>query len=334
MRHLGSLFRNRILRTLKNWRRRLTTAALSLCAWASSTFISICNLFRRALLFVYTTLLFQVYFVITYLICGRSSDRLWGKEGVFSFRSTEVFVEPRDPMWDTHYIWFFFATILALAAGGVVAGIVTNRVTQLKAVLISLPNTVFLVVMLLISGYTYTPGDAIDDHAVPFIIGYLLVLLVGTVVVYYSMLLSNIHLSEWIKFNRLHWLWLCVPYFFYSAGLLHAAAVHWGFIWYDLKDVLFDRFDFSWEHILKGVLERIGFFILLIVDFLITWALKVWWYPLVQTLKFLNGEFLASMPQWKARGAIFLLLLLGLPVAVLVEITCYYCLILLDGFHT
>src|SRR5205085_3542903 len=111
---------------LRKWVRTVTSKVKVFARW-------LLRLAHRVVAFGYSFLVFQLYFWISYQICGRSSERLYGRDGVYSYKSKEIFSEPADEMWGNHYLWFFFGSMLALSAAGCVAGIVTPRLTQLKA---------------------------------------------------------------------------------------------------------------------------------------------------------------------------------------------------------
>lgn len=285
---------------------------------------------KRLLAFAYSTLLFQLYFVITLMVCGYSTERVWGKEGIIpTGKVPNEFIE--NGIWGYHYYWYFFSALLATIIGGLIFGLSTKNVTKLKIVLAFVPNAAFVAVVAWFVLKAYQLDVALLPETKPFFWVIFISLPVCYFLFYWSAWASAADISPFIYFNRAHFLWLTIPYLFYLSGFLLAFAIHLQFTWHDFKEAFLAEFDFSLKHFVKEFWNRLFPFFEMLVDLLIALALNVWKYPLAYTLKFLNGEFLTKLPKGKGRLQIGVMLILGLPLAGVVEVICYYLLSLIDS---
>lgn len=302
------------------------------------TFSYFKNLAVRLFDFLYSAVIFQIYFVLSFIVCGYSTDRIWGKDGSIA-DTGGIHVGEIDNIWTDHYYWYFFSVLASCIVGGGLLGITIKRVSKWKTGLAFLPNSVFL--LSTVSIFTYNAYNSqlrlFSDDQFPFIAANALLLIVCNIAVYFSARFSHDIFTSSVKFSKYHFLWLSIPYTFYFAGFIYALSIHLVFLWHDLKISFHDEFNFSLKHILRGILDRLllipevfKYLIEIIIDLLISLALNVWRYPIEYTLKFLNGDFLKEKPRFKSSMIIFCILLFGVPLAAVVELLCYYLLILVD----
>ncbi len=295
-----------------------------------SYLLAIKVIFHRLINYFYATTVFQIYFFTTLLLCGYSTESIWGDKGIIANTGNGKLVSPDESIWGNHYLWFFFSAVLACSIAAIILGIILGSVNKWKTLLIFLPNNVFLIG---ISGYLalgYIKGGMKLNEETPFVIAFILLLPVCNIVLYQVARFSHINLTGYIRFNKLHWLWLSIPYSAYFSGFLLAFSIHFIIVWADVKEAFWDRFDFSFQHFLKEFLSSFFAFVFtlvqIIIDLLVSLALNVWKYPLEYTIRFLNGEFMQSMPKWKSIPLIAMVLMAGIPIAALTEWLCYYFL--------
>jgi hypothetical protein len=304
-----------------------------------ATFHTLLDFLKRGLTFIFSVGLFQMYFLVTFLVLAYSTDRIWGENGTMSTDGGVLVENISDSSWGGHYYWYFFASAASCMVGAVIFGIVCKRITKVKAVVAFLPNSLFLIgtIAAVIVLRYIDKQDIFESKEIPFLVANALLLPVGNFLLYHVSRLSSDTLVSKVKFRKIHFLWLTLPYGLYLVGFTYALSVHAIFTWVDIKSAFYDRFDFSLKHFLRDLLNRLTVvgqiftdLIQIIIDFLIGLALKIWKYPLEYTIKYLNGDFLQNQKKLKSWFMIFGMLVLGLPVAAGVEILCYYLLLFID----
>jgi hypothetical protein len=300
---------------------------------------SLAILIRRLFAFAYSVILFQIYFFLTFLVLGHSTNRIWGPNGTMSRGFNDVIDDTGDNIWSDHYYWYFFSCLASCIVGGVLFGIQKNKITKIKTLITFIPNSLFFIVpvILLVHSLDGNLSDVLVNKGFPFAIANITLLILCNALLYHVARISKTFLYSEVKFTNFHFLWLSVPYTVYLAGFIHALSIHAIFTWIDIKIAFYDRFDLSIKHLLRDLINRLTIIgqifidiIQIVVDLIIGLALKIWKYPLEYTIKYLNGEFLQNEKKVKSSIIISSILIIGLPCAAITEILCYYLLLLID----
>ena len=251
---------------------------------------------------------FNVYSLFLVSAFQENTGYLFDTSLIKEMRLSGIDINPKEWGWGEHYIWRLFAGIVVTAIVGVLAGAIAKDNGPRTAAIANIPSVLMWGVMIYLFGFTDMGIEAKTGYIVISIVAMPLTTYIAYMAGGFGEEIQELEYPEdtVLGIKGYHWIWAVFPLYWYALGIVFVATKFIGF-----------QFT-TWNN--TSIFAALMSLLMLI-------PIVAWIYPLRLVHRILMGDIFISQNSLAKGLANFGILILGMLIAVGLQVASYWLLI-------